>query len=670
VKDIGPQLFATTADGRLQSSIGTLFPRHELLITAPPLHALQREAFKDWFREAPLAAGQQPPNDLKLDWEAAESVDLIFAPGGLVLIRPELERLDLAFDADEKLQTEWRVPRHRIRFLSVRDPRVRQALRERGELWRISAPPSEQEQIGEAIAHSRVAIREGALYYYNPHTGTRFVTCAEFARLAQLDDQSLARQLDEIAQHCIKRNRHGNPEVTFFGVDALRFGGPNFVGQKFLDLPAQELRSRHEALSGQFREATEPDLREDNAQDRAWQLRMFGAIATEQREELASENLQALGSEFAPRIRWLPGGSYEEGEFFFVPLAGPESELKDPELKALGDPLARGFITNFIREYGNLEYLNLGRIEPAPGLGPRGGRRGVYLAEIKVRGESNPRVLFLRVQRWGIRERLEEKDEAGRPKDLLRAIFETEEYVDYTLDRRLGCLQFGMHLPVRVNMRRVTEIYAGTRAGFAGHFFPVIYFERDYLPGIPTNKLPERKLAETRYALALARLLGKAAAANIVVGRSLDPLSRDVPGQTLFDDGNEIIMEGSDGLPRELVLVDHSGAFADWRTPSLLPFAKSYAAPVNRRTDKVPDPKLFAKTYLTALRDEFQRLQSDYRRRRGAFDGLFKHLPCNEQGSFACRWNHVLQRLRETDLDILMREVLKYIAVLKQADPG
>ena len=540
---------------------------------------------------------------------------------------------------------------------------MRQALRERGELWRISAPPSEQEQIGAAIAHSRVAIGEGVIYYYNPHTGTRFVTCAEFARLAQLDDVPLARQLEEIAEHCVTRNRHGYPEVAFFGVDALKFGGPNFVGQGFEGLPAEELRARHAALSRQFREATEPDLREDNTQWRTWQLKMAAAISTEQQEERIIEDIHGLGAEFAPRVRWLPGGSFEEGEFVFAPQS---EEPKVPELKGLWDPLARGFITNFIREYGNLEYLNLGRLEGEPGNGARRGRRGVFLAEIKVRGELSPRVLFLRLLRWGIRERLEEKDDRGLPKDLVRVIFETEEYVDYTMDRRLGCLQFGMCLPDRVNMRRVTEAYAGSRAEFKGRYFPVIYFERDFFAGVPTNRLPERRLAEPRYALALARLLGRAAAPNIVVGRCRDAVSSNVSGETVFDDGDEIVIEAPGGLPRELVLVDHSGAFADWRTPSLLPFAKSYAAPVNRRLAHVPDPKSFAEAYLAAFREEFLRLQSDYQRRRVAFDGLFRHLPYDPKGSFACRWFHVLKRLDETNLDTLMEAIRGQIAARTQ----
>lgn len=663
MKTIGPALFGKRADGQYVSSVGTLFPRHELLVTAPPMHALQREAFKAWLHEAQASDGHPPLNEQKFLWEAAESVDLIFGPGGVVLIRPELERLDLAFAADNLLQAGWEVPRHRIHFSSVRDSRVRQALRERGELWRISTPPSDPAQIGELIAHSKVAIGEGPIYYYNAHTGTRFVTFAQFARLGQLDDAALARQLDEIAQHCLQRNRHGHPEISFFGVDPLRFGGPNFVGLRTAGLAPAELHSRYEALLEQFRAAAAPNLREDDPQAKIWRSSMFAAINSEDREDLLPDALQEVAASLAPRIRWLPGGRFEEGEFLFARIFPNDDQMPDnPELKPLWDPLARGFIANFIREYGNIEYLNLGRIEAPPTSPPSPrGRRGVYLAEIKVRGEMNPRVLFLRVQRWGIRERLEEKDERGKSKDIVTAIFESEEYVDYTLDRRLGCLQFGMHLPARVNMRRVTEPYSGNRQEYRGRLFPVIYFERDYVPGIATNAVSERKLADPRYALALARLLGQAAAPNIVVGRTRNPVTKEATGETVFDDGGEILIEASDGLPRELVLVDHSGAFADWRTPCLLPFASSYAAPVNRRAEKVPDPSAFADAYLGAFHEELVHLQADYRRWRGAFDGLFKHLPYDEAGSFACRWERVLKRLHDTDPDALIREIRKYI---------
>jgi hypothetical protein len=663
---IGPALFAREADGRYASSIGTLFPRHQLLITAPPMHALQRDAFKDWYTQTLAGTAETPINDKKLAWEAGESVDLIVAAGEVVLIRPELERLDLAFEADRQLQEAWNVPHHRIRFLSVRDRRVRQALRERGELWRMSAPPAGHDEIATVIAHSRVALAESALYYYNPHTGTRFITCAGFVALAEFDDAALARQLDEIADHATRRNRHGHPEVAFFGADSLRFGGPNFVGTRFVDLPRAELRARFAALATAFASATDLDLRQDNPAARAWRFRLFSAIASEPHEPAAPDLLSGLSPDCFLGVRWLPGGHFEEGEFVFAPVFPKENRPPvDPELRPLWDPLARGFIANFIREYGNIEYLNLGRVEGPPVQPPPNtGRRGVYLAEIKVRGELNPRVLFLRVLRWGIRERLEESDEHNQPKELVRAVLETEEYVDYTLDRRLACLQFGMHLPARVNMRRVSEPYLGSRIEFEDHFFPVIYFERDYLPGIATNRLPERKLADPRYARALAHLLGKAAAPNLVVGRTHRLGPQDLPGEPLFDDGDEIIVEDSDGLPSNIVLVDHGGAFADWRTPTLIPFARAYAAPVNRRADQVPDPRLFAETYLGGLHQEIARLQSDYRRRQKAFDGLFKHLPYDPDGSFACRWAHVLKRLDATDPNALIAEITRHITVL------
>ncbi|MGE3309195.1 MAG: hypothetical protein AB7O66_04430 [Limisphaerales bacterium] len=667
---IGPNLFARNPDGRYTSAIATYFPRHKVLVTSAPLHALQREVFKDSLVKEAAEGRREPLSDQTLAWEMDESVDLIIAQGDVVQIRPELERLDLALKADEDLKTLWNVPIHRIRFLSVRDPRVRQALREQGALWRISSQPHGRAEIDFAIAESRVGIGGRAIYYYNPHTGTRWVTFDEFAHLGGLSDADLAGHLDEIAEHCLKRNRFGNPEVAFFGVDSLKFGGPSFAGARFEGLPSETLRRRHLELAGRFREATEPDLLVDRVESAVWRARMFASIASEKREEATSELLHGLNPEFFLRIRWLPGGHFDEGEFVFAPVF-PDGNRPpaDPDLLPLWDSLARGFIANLIREYGNIEYLNLGRIEANPATAAPGvGRRGVYLAEIKARGEAAPQVLFLRVLRWGIRERLDRPSPAGGRPDLMQAVFETEEYVDYTLDRRLGCMQFGMHLPSRVNMRRVTELYQGRHAEFRGRRFPVIYFERDYLPGIATDKLPVRKLADSRYALALARLMGKAAAPNLVVGRTRPPEGPGAVGEPLFDDGDEIVVEGSNGLPVKVVLVDHGGAFADWRTPSLLPFARAYAAPVNRRADQVPDPRAFAEEYLAGFHEELRRIHSDYFRRQQAFDGLFKHLEYDPAGNFACRWEHVLERLGIADVERLIREIRSHITVLSAAE--
>jgi len=146
-------------------------------------------------------------------------------------------------------------------------------------------------------------------------------------------------------------------------------------------------------------------------------------------------------------------------------------------------------------------------------------------------------------------------------------------------------------------------------------------------------------------------ILIPAATENVITSRNADKIKA------------RIVVEGANGLPRNLVLVDHSGAFADWRTPSMLAFAKGYAQPVNRRLDKVPDPKAFAEAYLAAFSEEFARIQSDYERRRAAFDRLFKHLPYSE-GSFACRWELVLRRLQATDHEALVQAIRRHITVL------
>ena len=656
-------LFAKNPDGTYVSSIATLFPRHKLLLNRPPMHWMQQcLVFPEWFRKQRETAGLTAPGKAKVDWESRECVDLVLDAGDVVLIRPELERMDLALAADELLQTVFKVPKHRVRFLSVHVPRVRQVLRERGELWRISTPPTDPPEVQRTIANCRVAIREAPLYYHSRLTGTRWLTFAGFDGLGGLEDAALARQLGEIAEFSVRRNRHGNPEVDFFAADVRQFGSPLFVGLAPATMGSADLRRRYAELLERFREATPAAFHQDRPRDEGWRDAMFKTITGSARDDQTTEVLLDPGAEQWLKIRWLPGGRFHKREFIFESVfPQPDSEPADEQLKPLWDPLARGFIANFIREYGDVEYLNLGRVETQRGTPPpHGARRGVYLAEVKVRGENHPRLLFLRLQRWGIRERLLEPDENRRLKDLVRAVFETEEYVDYTLDRRLACLQLGVRLPHRVHMRRVAERYPGPLAEYVGRYFPVIYYEREYLPGIPSNRISSAKLNDPAYACALARLLGQAAALNIVVGRTDTPNPATAPTVILFDEGDEVVVEGSDGLPREVVLTDHGGTFADYLTPSLLTFAEAYAAPLNRRWGQVQDPQEFAVIYLDAFRQEFEGLQNEYRRFPEAFDNLFKHL-VNSPGGFADRWEQVLKLMNTTNATALVEAIRGFI---------
>ena len=93
------------------------------------------------------------------------------------------------------------------------------------------------------------------------------------------------------------------------------------------------------------------------------------------------------------------------------------------------------------------------------------------------------------MQKWGIREHLDDG------KRLLDAIIQSEEYTEYILDRRLGCRQLGMNLPPRTTAKRISERYLGARRDMYNAMIWSPYFERDYIRGMATDKIPPQKLA-------------------------------------------------------------------------------------------------------------------------------------------------------------------------------
>lgn len=646
---LGPDLFARDPRGELSSRIGTVFPRHRVLVTVPGIHGTQRGVFLEHLDQLRASQGQPPLRPEDQARELASSVDLFFEPDA-VLIRPDPEHMELAFEADEFLQQF--LSKRRIRFLFVLDPRVRQPLKERGECWRISALPRSPQEMQQLILDSKVAIQERAIYYYSRASGTRWLTWTEFVRLEALPAPELARQLDEIADHSRRRNRLGNPEVDFFAADPLRFNARDVADAGFGAMAEGELRARYAVLRERFRAAVDPLFLDDDPRAEVWRNRVFTTLVNLPDQTRVEEILRGLSSEFFLQIEWLPGGRIEEGEFMFDSVFEElEDHPDDDALRVLCDPKAKGFVFNFIREYGDLDYVNVGRIGRSLSQRPQNdGRRGVYIAELKPRSAPVPVVRFIRLLKWGVLEHLEDGE------TLLQSMLASEEYIDYVLDRRLGCRQLGMNVPPRISIRRVGEFYAGRQQDLRGQLLRTPYFERDYIRGIATDKLPSTKHTQEGYALGLGRLLGKAAASNLIVGRTYDDGERVV-----FDDGDEVVVEGEDGLPQELVIGDHSGAFGEYERP-LVSFAKDYAQPVNRRLILVPHPRDFAEAYLASFRDWFLHMQADYRKRRRAFDKLFKHAKYDPAGSFAYRWERVLRRLDETDVTALVEAIRRYIA--------
>lgn len=615
--------------------IGTVFPFAGVLVTLPGIHATQRLAYVQDLNARRQQAGQPPLTEEEEVNEWAQSVDLIIE-GSHILIRPDPDNMPLAFEADELLQEL--VSKQKIRFLMLSDVRVRQAIKERGECWRINPLPQTATEMALMIQNARMSVGSAVSYFYNHITGTKHLTVQEFARLGTLPAPELAQALQEIRDLLQQHNRLYNPEVDFFASPDFQPGpGPE---APLPQCEPAEAQAYHAAALARLRAAVPADLQHDDPNNLVWRNQMFAALVGKRDQSPPEEILLGLSPEFFMQIEWVPGGRILHGELIFDSLFDEfEAQPNDPELRALCDERAKGFLFNLLREFTDIEYINVGRVVTS--LSRRGGvfagRRGVFLIEMKRVGSAQPIVRILRMQKWGIWEHLDEN------KDLCWSIMEAEDYTEYILDRRLGCRQLGMSLPTQMTTRKIVERYQGSNGHYFGRLIWATYFEREYVRGVASDKiLPSRYLSQ-EYGLRLARLLGQAAAANIIVGRMT------VDTQTvLFDDGDEIIIENKDGLPMELIVADHTGTFTDFKT-DLLQLAADYAKPVNRRLQHLANPREFAEIYLRSFLAKFQEIQDEFRMRRRAFQSLFNLLHREEPGSFGFRWEHVLARLDRTD---------------------
>ena len=640
IRILGEHPLATYPDGRLRSGIGTIFPRSRTLVTLPGIHAMQRIAYIADINATRLAAGLPAleEEDEMSEWQ--HSVDLIM-DNGCILIRPDPENMALAYEADELLQEL--VSKQIIKFLNLMNENVRVAIKKRGENWRIAALPQTPDEMKRMILASITPIEGKSIYYYSRDTGTRFVSFQQFCNLGTLPDEELKRHLIEIRDYSCKYNRMAHPEVTFFAADKT------FTHTRFAHAIQDPIRPCYEVLKNAFREAVPPELREDNAEDTEWRNSMFSALLGQHDKTIPEEVLLGLSPEFFMQIEWLPGGKIEEGELIFDSIFDElDRNPSSPELQLLCDEKARGFIFNYVREFGDIEYVNIGRVIGSLSRRPTtAGRREVYVSEVKQANIARPIVRISRMQKWGIREHLNDG------KDLLPSIMEAEEYTEYILDRRLGCRQLGMNLPPRVATRKISEHYRGGR--YDGQLIWSTYFERDYLPGLASDKIPRSRYQNPAYALKFAGLLGKAAASNLIVGRM------NLQNTVLFDDGDEVILENSSGLPAELIVSDHTGAFTDYFSP-LDAFANAYALPLLRRLPFFPEPQAAVDAYLEAFVERLAHTQQDYRLRKRAFDMLFKHRPRDERGSFAYRWERILDRLNHTNPVHLEKAIRKEFA--------
>ncbi|HNX35594.1 MAG TPA: hypothetical protein PKM57_13255 [Kiritimatiellia bacterium] len=645
VEIIGDLPLATDERGNLKSHIGTFFVSVGVLVTLPGMpHALQHLAYHAHLNRQRKSAGLPALSHDALMTLSANAVDLIMK-GRDVLIRPDPSQMPLAFRADEQLQEL--VPKQHIRFLNAHHPNVQQTIRERGEYWRISPLPRNKDAIIKAIRDARVAIGGQPIYFYNPETGSRFLTVQSFSALATLDDADLRRHLIEIRDYSSKFNRTHYREVSFFAAGDS-FGSRDFAGQPFEALPEADLRAVHVKLCERFRSAVPAHLHKDAPNDPEWRKRMFDSLSELQSDVQTDAIVSGLSPEFFRQIYWHPGGRIENGELVFDSIFDEAyKHPDDPELCRLCDDRVKGFIRNYIREFGGILYVNIGGILPEMRQRPPVGGHRAYIAEVMYRGADKPVLRILRIQRWGIRERLDED------KDLLWAVMEGAEYTEYTLDRRLGCWELGMPLPGRIDTRHIAENYFGKQQKYHGTRIWTTYFERDFIDGMATDKIPEALLKDAAFMLRVARLLGQAAAPNLVVGRT------DGKGNVTFDSGDEMILMNELGIPERIVVADHAGTFNDVNRP-LVDFAADYARPAVSRAKQVANLDACIQAYLEALSSRLSEMKHECRLRRHAFNALF-YGGRQGPGTFSDRWNTALDRLENTDVAHVVAAIRSHI---------
>ncbi len=644
---LGPALFERSPTGAPLSRIGTIFLKTPGLVTAPGIHAMQRLMWIDHLNTRRTQAGLPPLTDLEAEEEMAQSVDLLFDETH-VLIRPEPQNMPLALRGDELLQTL--VSKRSIRYLNIQNTLVRDTLRKRGEAWRMSPIPREEAEIKTLIRTARTAIAGLPLYYYNTLTGTRFLTLGSFRRLQNKPLETIRAHLIEIARNAASKNRFANPEIDFFPKHC-GMTPQDFQAHDFATLPEAPLRAAYTALLHKFDQLVPAPLKEERFGNMDWRKAMTSVLLPLQAEDGVITVLEGLSPEFFMQIAWLPGGRIEEGELMFDPIfEEADRDPHDQELQTLCDHRARGILLNYLREYSKVEYVNIGRtrrsLSKRTGQGPRA---HVYIVELKETTQEKTFVKIIRFQRWTICTHLH----AG--KGLLDSILESEDYTDYVMDRRLGCRQIGMNLPEKMTPRRLREHY---RSAIYPDFYSwATYFERDYINGRATDKIPPSSYASAPFSTAFAHLLGAAAACNIVLGRA-----RLESGQTIFDDGDEVIIFDRFMMPIDLIVSEPTGSFSNY----LRPFADDahiYADAMNRRKHLMPNFNTAAETYLTAFENRFSRIQSDYRNRRRAFHALFRDRPYNRDGSVAYRWECLLNRLdtiTPQDLTAMIRRQIHF----------
>jgi hypothetical protein len=636
---IGDDFLARDHAGKLLNTLATVFPRFRLAITGRnEIHGMQVSRAIDYLQNRMPDA-----DEACLAENICRDAVCINIIRGKIVIRIEQDDIAKGMAADLLLQRM--MPKAAIQFTGLHIFEVRRTLRRRGEIWRFSTPPIIEKDFTDLLFHCKTRIETGMSFLHNKHTGEHILTYQEAEAIRRLFPDHAEEALTRIREIIRLRqmvNQQGYPELSFLvpagrspdvgileeAFECLTPFGRDGNPDKRMERDAPRIKTAqmlYDRFLYEFAEQAGPELLFDDPGNALWRAMVLCRLYNID-ERTTAEWALGLGPEFYLHIRWLPGAMISEDGIRFE----PETPRRVKRL-----------IEYYRRNRKDFVSINVGSIvSPLTDRNQTGEEREVLITTLTLPDDRRD-IRHIRMSKWDVVHRLK----LGLSLD--QAINETGLYRDFIMDRLAAIKTLGLPIPEFQQINIEDE--------FGTDIIPVYYFEREYIPGIATDKIPSLFYSRSEFLSRLAFFLGQAAAASMVIGR-IDYRSR----QLYYDDGDEIILVNAAGLPCAFMLLEITGSFKDWTTPveKMLSHCIEHLARhmSKARQQGVAEPEFSNAigAFAEGVTEEIQRMQT-------LLDDPAKRLwtlfadRSSEAGGIRDRWEGVLNRLGRTDAKLLKR---------------
>lgn len=626
---IGDNFLAKDNTGRPLNTLATVFPGFHLAVTGRnEIHGMQVDRAIHYLKSIVPGAEASP-----LTENICRDAVCVNIFRERIILRIEQDNIGKGLAADLLLQRF--IPKAAIQFTGHHLAEVRKALRLRGEIWRFSPPPIMEKDFSDLLCHCRTRIKTGVRFFHNKHTGEHVLTYQEAEAVRALFSEHTHEALAcirEIIHLSRLLNHQGYPELSFL-VPAGRepdarmleeIVGSPAPDENFAALQARPVhqieKSRiiYERFLREFAEHAGPDLLSDDPGNTLWRATVLCRLYNID-ERTTAEWALGLGPEFYLNIRWLPGALIAQDQLCFEPEA-PDRIKK--------------LIEYYLRTRNDFLSINVGSIvTPLTDRNQAGEEREVFIVNLSLPDDQKD-IRHIRMSKWDVLHRIKQG------LSLEQAITDTRIYRDFIIDRLVAIRILGLPIPEFKQIDIEDELGAST--------IPVYYFERDYIPGIATDKIPTLFYARAGFLPQLAFFLGQAAAASLVLGRT-DPRSN----QLYYDDGDEIIRLDAAGLPIAFMLLETTGSFKDWTTPieNMLPHCIEHFV---RHMEKARQQGAAQPEFSSALQSFSDGLKNEILRMQALIDDISADIRplfsdrSFEDGGIRCRWEGVIDRLGRT----------------------